>query len=168
MKSLLKQAIHGKKDNNCLEKSKKCYIFFKRIHPCVWPPKQKIKKFDGSCFFVKSQRAVLNFWYLTIFLDENRLWFFCQIVMGRPLNDNVPDGRSVLWLSGWEQFMHRFAKFVPIRKNYISNLKKAISCLFLKAGPFKGPILTTNRILSLSIDTCFVLKGLISVAQKIE
>ena len=60
----------------------------------------KLTKFNGSSFFVKSQSAVLNFCHLTSFFIsiycKMRKIFFCQIIMGSPLNDNVSKGRSVV------------------------------------------------------------------------
>ena len=59
----------------------------------------KLTKFNGSSFFVKSQSAVLNFCHLTSFFIliycKMRKIFFCQIIMGSPLNSNVSKGRSV-------------------------------------------------------------------------
>ena len=63
----------------------------------------KLTKFNGSSFFVKSQSAVLNFCHLTSFsfgsLYPKNLTslckFFCQIIMGSPLNDNVSKWRIV-------------------------------------------------------------------------
>ena len=58
-----------------------------------------LTKFNRSRFFVKLQSALLNFCHLTIFfpiiLLSAILSFFCQIVMGSPFNNNVPEGRSV-------------------------------------------------------------------------
>ena len=66
-----------------------------------------LTKFNRSSFFVKSQSAVLNFCHLTTFFSDHHVisgfaketkknLFFCQIIMGSPLNNNVPEGRSVL------------------------------------------------------------------------
>ena len=56
-----------------------------------------------SFFFVKLQSAVLNFCPFMSFVGQSSLYkmkkslfiFFCQIIMGSPPNNNVPNGCSV-------------------------------------------------------------------------
>ena len=58
-----------------------------------------------EAFFVKLQRAGLNFCHFTSFLvkaiyvkwKKVSAYFFCQIIMGSPLNSNVPERRS-MWV----------------------------------------------------------------------
>ena len=71
-------------------------------------------KFNRSRFCVKLQIAVLNFCHFTTFFPiimlSAVLSFFCQIIMGSPLNNNVPEGRSMScggpWL--WHYRLWRF------------------------------------------------------------
>ena len=52
-------------------------------------------KLDTSSFSVKSQRVVLHFCHLTNFAKDTKETNFHQIIMGSPLNNNIPEGRSV-------------------------------------------------------------------------
>ena len=68
-----------------------------------------LTKFDGMTYFVKSQSTVLKFCYLTkkkfrhhhFIGDFGKTVFFCQIIHGSPLNNNVPERRSVSWFYNW-------------------------------------------------------------------
>ena len=80
----------------------------------------KLTKFNGSSFFVKSQSAVLNFCHLTSsFISiycKMRKKKFCQIIMGSPLNSNVPDGRSVWSIHKGENFFNESCILIKIIK----------------------------------------------------
>ena len=79
--------------------SRLIWRFVQNISPELDADKIQWKQF----FFVKLQSAVLNFCPFMSFVGQSSLYkmkkslfiFFCQIIMGSPLNDNVPDGRSV-------------------------------------------------------------------------
>ena len=70
-----------------------------KIHPCVWPPDQ----FEGLCQISKKicqmEKIKTALCDLTKIVFRLRRfcykYFFCKIIMGSPLNNNVPEGLSV-------------------------------------------------------------------------
>ena len=75
-----------------------------------------------------------EFFQLLLILSSSKILcrFFCQIIMGSPLNSNVPDGRSV-YLCKW-CFIHSTRSRSYPSNYYRRLLVLLVGCLYLKGS----------------------------------